>query len=271
MKLNKLFLTACTALFALSLASCGDDDNYTPGQEVSEKIVTFKGEENKTLALTDSAFTIQLERPKAQAAEAISVPLNVVSASDVLDIPATAEFAAGDTVTTVTIGVDTVNAKPFVDYTLILEVGGDFNGSTYKVTTAYTRLSITIHKEDYKPWGTMTYTSWMFEDTWESPVFYSEYMGMYRSEIFYDGYPFYFKIDEEAEENPLSFCDANGVEQTDIWIGYTHATYGAMFLRWITDYDTELDEGKYYFVCQYRVSAGSFGTDYDNFALTKNE
>lgn len=270
MKLNKIFLTACAAVLALGFASCGDDDDYAPGQEVGEKVVTFKGEENKTLGLTDTEFTIQLERPAAQATEAASVPLKVVSAASVLSVPATAEFAAGETVATVTIGVST-EAEAFVDYPLILEVGGDYSGSTYKIGTSYPRLSITVHKEDYKEWGTMTYTSWYFGDTWDSPVYYSEYLGMYRSEIFSDGYPFYFKIDEKAEANPLSFCDANGVEQTDIWIGYDHPSYGSMFLRWITDYDTEFVNGKYYLVCQYRVSAGSFGTDYDNFILTKAE
>ena len=57
MKLNKIFLTACAAVLALGFASCGDDDDYAPGQEVGEKVVTFKGEENKTLGLTDTEFT----------------------------------------------------------------------------------------------------------------------------------------------------------------------------------------------------------------------
>ena len=269
MKLNKIYLLGLLA--SAMLTACGDDDdNFSPGEEPGSYNVTFAGEENYALDLTAKSFEINLERPAEASAQALTVPIVVEKAADVLSVPASATFEAGQSTATVTIDISDA-AKAFEDYQLVLSLPMEYAGSTYKVQDTYPRLSITVHKEDYKPWGKLTYYSWYFSDdetdTWDSDVYYSEYLDMYRCDIFFDGFPFYFKV---KEGESISFCAADGSQKIDTNIGYDHPTYGSMYLRWITDYDVEYDEGFYWFVTQYRVSAGSFGTNYDAFALTAN-
>ena len=111
MKLNKIFLLAGIAAAGV-LASCSDDD-YEQGAVATGnqlQAVTF-GNDNIFSAELDpsdpTSITITVQRDAEHAATAASVPLKVVSnTDDVFEVPATAEFAAGSTETTVTVTFD---------------------------------------------------------------------------------------------------------------------------------------------------------------------
>ena len=272
MKLNKLFLLSGLAALTLGMASCSKDDDVSAGPEAGSYNVVFTEESNQALELTATEFTLSLARLDSLGG-AITVPIQVVKKADVLTVPESITFEDGETEKNLTIQISEA-AEAFVDYQLILTIPNEYAGGTYKEQDTYGRIEISIHKEDYKAWGTMTYYSWFWEEAWDSDVFYSEYMGMYRCDIFTEGYPFYFKINEDGE---LTICGSDGVKKTDTLIGYEHPTYGAMFVRWADSYYTGWDEdedgsnGAYYVPFAYRVSAGSFGTDYDSFILTKAE
>ena len=262
MKLNKFFLMSFAATLMLGLVSCSSDDSFSPGPEVGTTEVSFVDDENVTLELTDTQFDVTVQRNDANGE--LTVPL-IVSASPELTVPESVTFANGSKTATITVKVSE-DAKAFVDYKLDIAIPAQYAGSTYKANqTTYPHLTIVAHKEDYKLWGKMTYTSWLFEETWDADVYYSEYLGLYRSDIFTDGYPFYFSIDEEGL---LTITDNTGSKKQDTVIGYVDPQYGMMFVRWLSDNFTGLDGGVFYVPFQYRVSAGSFGQNNDSFVLT---
>ena len=215
-----------------------------------------------TLELTDTQFGVTVQRSNANGE--LTVPL-IVIASPELTVPESVTFANGSTTAVITVKVSE-EAKAFVDYKLDITIPAEYAGSTYKANqTTYPHLTIVAHKEDYKIWGKMTYTSWKFGESWDAEVYYSEYLDLYRSDIFTDGYPFYFRINEDGT---LEITDNHGSKQQDTVIGYVHPSYGMMFVRWLSDNFTGYSGGAYYLPLQYRVSAGSFGADYDSFILT---
>lgn len=262
MKLNKFFLMSFAATLMLGLVSCSSDDSFSPGPEVGTTEVSFVDDENVTLELTDTQFGVTVQRSNANGE--LTVPL-IVIASPELTVPESVTFANGSTTAVITVKVSE-EAKAFVDYKLDITIPAEYAGSTYKANqTTYPHLTIIAHKEDYKLWGKMTYTSWLFEESWDAEVYYSEYLDLYRSDIFTDGYPFYFRINEDGT---LEITDNNGSKQQDTVIGYVDPTYGMMFVRWLSSNFTGLDEGVFIVPFQYRVSAGSFGANYDSFILT---
>lgn len=262
MKINKFFLMACMASLTLGFASCSDDYSYSPGEEVGTANVTFADEQNYTLDLTATSFDITLKR--ADSNGELTVPINVVKKADVLTVPASVTFASGSTEATLTVAVSDA-AEAFVDYPLMLTIPSQYAGGTYKEQDTYPSMSITVHKEDYALYGTMTYTSWFFEDTWDVDLYYSEYLNLYRAEIFFDGYPFYFTI---SADGLITITDNTGAEKTDTESGYVHSTYGMVTARWLSSNFTGYDEGAYYIPFNWRVSAGSFGSGYDSFTIT---
>lgn len=270
MKLNKVFLLGLLASASLFTACSDDDDDYSAGPQPGNINVTFATGENMALELTDTSFDVLLYRPDSTSAQAITVPIEVVEAAEVFTIPQSVSFAAGDSIAKLTIAVSEA-AKPFVDYKLRLALPLEYSASTYLADQDYYPvLGITVHKEDYKQWGTMSYTSWLFEDTWESDVYYSEYMKLYRCDIFTEGYPFYFSIDDEGV---IVIRDNTGAECVSTVTGYVDETYGMMSYYWLKSNFTGWDEDDqaYFIPVSYRVSAGQFGSDYDSFTLTKAE
>ena len=248
------------ALVSGLMASCKDEDSVTVGEKVGSDIVTFANEENKSLALTDSQFTITFQR--ADGKGELTVPVEIVQSADVFEnVPQSVTFADGETTKDVTIDV-TEDAKPFVYYPLVLTIPAKYAGNTYlDAQTSFPRLEITVHKEDFKPYGQLMYQCWFFEDQWEETLYYSEYLDIYRCEIYTPDYPIYFK--EDTENNTISFVDVNGVEQQDMATGFEYGDYGPVTMHWDNETDIEYKDGVYYFYAEFKVAAGSFGSNYN--------
>lgn len=264
MKLNKIFMLGLMATAALFTA-CSSDHDYEWGKQAGSNNVTFANEENLVLALSENSFDVTLSRTAETSASAISVPIEVLTAPDFMTIPSTVEFAAGQTEATMTIAIGE-GMETFVDYNVSLRIAEDYTNS-YVNQDNVPLLNITVLKEDYAPYGVMKYTSWFFEDSWDVEVEYSTLQDLYRAEIFTDGYPFYFAIDDEGL---LRITDKNGKDQQDTATGYyeEYNDYGWVTLRWLSANYTGIRNGVFYLPAQYRVSAGSFGSKYDTFTLT---
>ena len=132
MKINKIFMLATMALVSMGIASCSSDDDYAPGKPAGSNDVYFTNEASQAIELTATSFTITLGR--ADAGSAISVPLVQRQVASVFTVPATAEFAAGQTETEVTIQVSS-DAEPFTDYQLRLAIPEEYT-SPYKAGKA---------------------------------------------------------------------------------------------------------------------------------------
>lgn len=266
MKINKIFLMSGIAALSLMASSCSDDDDdYEVGPQAGSQNVGFYQQTNQVLALTATDFEIQLKREGTNGD--LTVPLELVEASPVITAPTSATFANGDSIATVKVGIS-ADAEAFVNYKLTMRVPSEYT-NPYKEQDFYTMLNVTVMKEDYKPWGVITYDHHFFDDwTFDVPVEHSEYLDLYRMDIFDDGYTFYMKIDDE--DGSITICDSNGNKYTGATqAGFTYSDYGMVSATWVSSAFTGWDDEDqaYYIPWKWTVSAGSFGSDYDWFVI----
>jgi hypothetical protein len=261
MKINKIFLFAAMALTSLSLASCSDDDDFTPGKAAGSNDVYFTNQGNQTVSLEATSFTITLGRSNASGA--LSVPLKQIQVSPMLTVPATAEFAAGETETEVTIQVNS-EAKPFTDLHLRLSIPEEYTSPYKAPTNGVPELNINIQKEDYAPFKTGTYFSEFWETEEEDIVLeYSPMLDTYRFQHVAMDETFTFKVDEEGNISVLQSAFATA---------YVHPDYGVISANRSSDAPSFVDVDEdgvttYVFCFEYTVSAGSFGSALDYFVV----
>ena len=184
MKINKIFLLAAMALTGFGFASCSDDDSYSPGKPAGSNNVYFVDEADQVLDLTATSFTIKVGR--ADAGSALSVPLKQVQVASVFTVPATVEFAAGQSETDVTIQMS-ADAEPFTDYQLRLAIPEEYT-SPYKQQANVPEMSIRVHKEDYKDYAAVEYyDDFWYEEAWDDVLQYSATLDLYRIAPFAPG------------------------------------------------------------------------------------
>lgn len=138
MKINKIFLLAAMALTGFGFASCSDDDSYSPGKPAGSNNVYFVDEAHQVLDLTATSFNIKVGR--ADAGSALTVPLKQLQVASVFTVPATVEFAAGQTEVEVPIQISS-DAEPFTDYQLRLAIPEEYT-SPYRVQDYVPELNI---------------------------------------------------------------------------------------------------------------------------------
>ena len=108
MKINKIFLMAGLAMMSFFVSSCSDDDDdYAPGPQVAANCPDVRfGAENAAFVEIDPSspsFDVVVKRTATDAATyTINVDKNEQNA---FSIPQSVSFAAGETETTITIGV----------------------------------------------------------------------------------------------------------------------------------------------------------------------
>lgn len=272
MKINKIFLLAAMALTGMGLASCSSDDDFTPGKPAGSNNVYFTNQAAQTLDLSASSFTITLGR--TDAGSAVSVPLKQVQVDPVFTVPATAEFAAGETETEVTIQISG-DAEPFTDYQLRLAIPEEYT-SPYIQKDDVPELNIFVHKEDYVLYATGTFNeNVLFGDSWEQTIEYSATLDVFRMrDVFASGTNWYFLWNEKSGDDcEFSWCNASGKAVSKFDTGYVHSTYGMIAANDISDDKTfvgyDADDNAFYFLLEFTVSAGSFGSDFDTLTDVK--
>ena len=272
MKINKIFLLAAMALTGMGLASCSSDDDFTPGKPAGSNNVYFTNQAAQTLDLSASSFTITLGR--TDAGSAVSVPLKQVQVDPVFTVPATAEFAAGETETEVTIQISG-DAEPFTDYQLRLAIPEEYT-SPYIQKDDVPELNIFVHKEDYVLYATGTFNeNVLFGDSWEQTIEYSATLDVFRMrDVFVSGTNWYFLWNEKSGDDcEFSWCNASGKAVSKFDTGYVHSTYGMIAANDISDDKTfvgyDADDNAFYFPLEFTVSAGSFGSDSDTLTDVK--
>jgi hypothetical protein len=274
MKINKIFLLATMALVSMGIASCSSDDDYAPGKPAGSNDVYFTNEASQAIELSATSFTITLGR--ADAGSAISVPLVQRQVASVFTVPATAEFAAGQTETEVTIQVSS-EAEPFTDYQLRLAIPEEYT-SPYKAgdPKMVPELNIFVHKEDYVLYATGTFNeNVLFGNSWEQTIEYSATLDVFRMpDVFASGTNWYFLWNEKSGDDcEFSWCNASGKAVSKFDTGYVHSSYGMIAANDISDDKTfvgyNADDNAFYFPLEFTVSAGSFGSDFDTLTDVK--
>lgn len=271
MKINKIFLMAAVAMLGL-FASCGDDDDYTAGNKSGNYDVAFTeaSQQNYALDLAATEFTVSLRRSNTQGA--LTVPLKA-AASEMLSVPSSVTFADGSATADITIGVSD-SAKAFVNYPLLITVPEEYTQQYDSAATVYPRLQVTVHKEDWKPSATGTFTSSFFAASWGQELQYSAYLKIYRlPDLYAEGYHFYFKWNGATDDTQeFEMTDANGITNVAATeSGAVHKTYGMMYATWLSEYDSGiLKENTFYIPFKWTVAAGTFDNgSYEKYVISK--
>lgn len=125
MKTIKNIVYLLAVLIGLTLAGCSDDDSYEPGPQTSPNCMQVyflnTNEASKVIDATDE-HAITLEVGRKQTAAAATVPIKILSHDEVLSIPETVEFAAGQSVSTIKISFP--NAATATTYAYRIELDG---------------------------------------------------------------------------------------------------------------------------------------------------
>lgn len=269
---------------AFAFSACSDDDDYKAGEPAGENNVTFLTYSNPVMEKTATSFDVVLNRHTTQGT--LSVPLEKLIVPEGWNVPETANFAAGDSLATITV-TPVADMSLNTDYDFVLRVPESYTNSYMQKNGEVNTYKVEVVKEDYEPFATGTYDETFFaEAQWPVTIEYSPALDVYRIKSMLEpmgdvaGYHFYFKWNKETgEKQKFTQCASNGGKQTSAQAGFEYGTYGMVSYAWAagtndpakyTGEDNKNNFGGYLasenmFVLpwNHNVSAGSFGVGTD--------
>ncbi len=126
---------------AFNLASCSDDDDYSAGKPTQAGAVGayFDSSNTTSFVLTPEDETIGLTVSRTKTDTACVVPISMVSGDvEAIQVPESLSFAAGDSVQTLTIGINGLTKKKTYNFKLAIgESAADHYSATQNGTTVY--------------------------------------------------------------------------------------------------------------------------------------
>lgn len=267
-------------VIAFGFTACNDDDDDTvfgPKSNAEGTHVGVVTQGNVVIPSTGTSFDITFQRNNGTDALTVPVTLNTGS-QGIFSAPANINFAAGDTLTTLTVTVSD-KVEMFKNYFLEVVVDQNYTQQYDEDVTA-PRAMLTVVKEDYKVVATGSYLSWWTEEEEDAELEYSEILDSYRFNKQTSGeFTFEFSVgdvvtDEEDDlygMQPITFSDnfiSVGCVTSADW---AHPSYGMVTMRGFENSDApsyyDPENKTYYFDIQWRVSAGTFGDYYDSFTV----
>ena len=284
MRIDKLFVIGAMLVGAFAFSACSDDDDYKAGEPAGENNVTFLTYSNPVMEKTATSFDVVLNRHTTQGT--LSVPLEKLIVPEGWNVPETANFAAGDSLATITV-TPVADMSLNTDYDFVLRVPESYTNSYMQKNGEVNTYKVEVVKEDYEPFATGTYDETFFAETqWPVTIEYSPGLDVYRIKSMLEpmgdvaGYHFYFKWNKETgEKQKFTQCASNGGKQTSAQAGFEYGTYGMVSYAWAagtndpakyTGEDNKNNFGGYLasenmFVLpwNHNVSAGSFGVGTD--------
>ncbi len=284
MRIDKLFVIGAMLVGAFAFSACSDDDDYKAGEPAGENNVTFLTYSNPVMEKTATSFDVVLNRHTTQGT--LSVPLEKLFVPEGWNVPETANFAAGDSLATITV-TPAADMSLNSDYDFVLRVPESYTNSYMQKNGEVNTYKVEVVKEDYEPFATGTYDETFFaEAQWPVTIEYSPALDVYRIKSMLEpmgdvaGYHFYFKWNKETgEKQKFTQCASNGGKQTSAQAGFEYGTNGMVSYAWAagtndpakyTGEDNKNNFGGYLasenmFVLPWKhnVSAGSFGVGTD--------
>lgn len=284
MRIDKLFVIGAMLVGAFAFSACSDDDDYKAGEPAGENNVTFLTYSNPVMEKTATSFDVVLNRHTTQGT--LSVPLEKLIVPEGWNVPETANFAAGDSLATITV-TPAADMSLNTDYDFVLRVPESYTNSYMQKNGEVNTYKVEVVKEDYVPFATGTYDEeFFFGAQWPVTIEYSPGLDVYRIKSMMEpvedvsGYHFYFKWNKETgEKQKFTQCASNGGKQTSAQAGFEYGTYGMVSYAWAagtndpakyTGEDNKNNFGGYLasenmFVLpwNHNVSAGSFGVGTD--------
>lgn len=181
MKVLKIFgLLTIVASFAA--CSSNDFEPGTPATEGGERVY-FSDPSliNAEVGLTDNTYEIELSREDGTNAITVPVKSTCVGFENLISIPESVTFAEGEKTATLTISISD-EMQTFTEYPITLAIDEAYTDpyADTEENGEYPRLAFNLIKNDYKDYAYGTYTSSLWEDSWEVTMQYSEVMDQYR-------------------------------------------------------------------------------------------
>ena len=231
MRIDKLFVIGAMLVGAFAFSACSDDDDYKAGEPAGENNVTFLTYSNPVMEKTATSFDVVLNRHTTQGT--LSVPLEKLIVPEGWNVPETANFAAGDSLATITV-TPAADMSLNTDYDFVLRVPESYTNSYKQKNGEVNTYKVEVVKEDYEPFATGTYDETFFaEAQWPVTIEYSPALDVYRIKSMLEpmgdvaGYHFYFKWNKETgEKQKFTQCASNGGKQTSAQAGFEYGTYG---------------------------------------------
>ncbi len=119
MFIKKLSIYSFLIAAAFCAVSCDDDVDYTPAEVPNTDQVYFPNTARRSVVLEENqtSFTVDVYRVKTDAAAQVPVT-TTVSESGIFTVPATVNFAAGESKTVMTVAIDFDKVQSGATYTL---------------------------------------------------------------------------------------------------------------------------------------------------------
>lgn len=212
-KLIKNISTICLFLGTLVMTSCNDSVDYEPASSIVDGGTAYLSSSSTSFVFTPDvkqSFKINVHRASSENAETIQL----LADNDKFEVPASVDFAAGENIKEVEIGF---NIAIGTSETLNVAVAEE-NKYTYGITTLSLSVSLDYTWEKY---GTGTYTSALFGESWPQEVLKAKEANVYKlPDCITKGYPFVFGLSE----------DGQSLTKWDIQpSGYKDSSYGMVY------------------------------------------
>lgn len=272
MKILNTLLIAGALCVSAGFVSCSDDDDYTPGNATNSQglNVSFENTGSVVLSPDENSFKITLTRNNTNGD--LTVPVKVVTLTDVFTVPSEATFKSGESTTEITVSLNK-QIDMFTNYKLTLSVPEEYStpyDSTSVADGQTPRAELNVSQEDYEPYATGTAVSYMLGEDDDTPqkltgktLEYSKIKDNYRIKSFWgdktgdiiftwDGKD---KVEAAEESTPAGF-DAGDY-------GAVTANFDKM------SYDASTKT--FTFTITYSVSAGAFDPMNESFIITSGK
>lgn len=264
-------------VMALAVISCGDDEikrTESPAFNPDAEQVFFYNDvvnpSSIELLPTDSLFEIVIGREVYEYAK--DVKLKLVDNSGAFSIPSSVSFAAGDSIDTIQVWVDTEKLEFFKDYSIELSIDDSKSVNPYVAAENGAPVwSINVIVSDYKKFDDGIFSSEFFEQAWPQEILYSEIKNAFKFvDPYAVGYSMEFTVDS------LGAIDGYKKDKDGRYVfdAYNHSTYGIVTMhvwagqKWMKYSNYDPATKTLIFDSEWTVSAGSFGEYYESFTFS---
>lgn len=220
----KKYILGLAVLAGMMFTAC-DTDNVGTIYTTNAQNISFENSEPSAVVTKTSAVSVPVAITRSNTASEYTVHYTLSTADgDVFSDKngGTATFAAGEWSTSITI--DAANMVPGTTYTckLTLSDADVATVDTIVGTSVNTSTTITVLCDyDWEDLGVGVYTSELFEESWEQPVYRAKGTNIYKlPDCLYAGYDIQFEL--SADGNSLVNFEPQKM-------GYKHSTYGMVY------------------------------------------
>lgn len=198
--MKKIFKLFVLPVMALAVISCGDDEikrTESPAFNADAEQVFFYNDDVNPSSIellpTDSLFEIVIGREVYE--YAAEIKLKLVDNSGAFSIPSSVSFAAGDSIDTIQVWVDTEKLEFFKDYSIELSIDDSKSVNPYVVAANGVPFwSVNVIVSDYQHFDDVVVTSAWFEESWQDEILYSELLDKFKY-IYEPGCAITFSVD----------------------------------------------------------------------------